>query len=61
MKAKAHTRTSEPMSTLIVVGTFQHAACLVKEVDEHMIMSGPRTAGKQRRRAAPTENSEESY
>ena len=41
---------------------FQHAVRLAKEVDEHMILGGPRTAGKQRHRAnAPAEDPEGSY
>ena len=40
-------------------GNFQQAACLVKEVDKHMILRGPRTAG--RHRVAPAEDPEESY
>ena len=42
-----------------VYANFQHAACPVKEVDKHMILRGPRTAG--RHRAAPAEDPEESY
>ena len=40
-------------------GNFQHAACLVKEVDKHMILRGARAAG--RHRVAPAEDPEESY
>ena len=41
---------------------YQHAVRLAKEVDEHMVISGPRSAGRQRHRAnAPAANPEESY
>ena len=41
---------------------YQHAVRITKEVDEHMDLHGPRTAGRQRRRAnAPADEVQESY
>jgi len=41
---------------------YQHAVHLAKEVDEPMVISGPRSAGMQRHRAnVPAANPEESY